>query len=99
MVPAMDLVKFEVGDRSVTGIKEASQNSSVYRNDIIGIENREAKLIAEAPETATERDRLAAENERLREALEVVRRSGAYHHLTGETKVLIDAALSPEASQ
>lgn len=56
MVPAMDLVKFEVGDRSVTGIKEAAQNSSVYRFDIIGINNREAALIAAAPETARQRD-------------------------------------------
>jgi len=34
--------------------------------------NRRAELIAAAPETATERDRLAAENERLKRALEFI---------------------------
>ncbi|GAN72145.1 hypothetical protein ASY01nite_14320 [Acetobacter syzygii] len=50
MVEAKNLLKFEVGDRSVTGVDEAKKNTSVYRTDICGIEAPDAHLIAAAPE-------------------------------------------------
>ncbi|GBQ90823.1 hypothetical protein [Gluconobacter albidus] len=50
MVEAKNLLKFEVGDRSVTGVDEAKANSSVYRTDIRGIAAPDAHLIAAAPE-------------------------------------------------
>lgn len=50
MVEAKELLKFEVGDRTVTGVTEARKNSSVYRMDIRGIAAPDAHLIAAAPE-------------------------------------------------
>lgn len=50
MVEAKNLLKFEVGDRSVTGVDEAKKNTSVYRTDICGIDAPDAHLIAAAPE-------------------------------------------------
>lgn len=50
MVPAANLVEFEVGDRSVRGFAEARKNGSVYRYDVIGIDAPDARLIAAAPE-------------------------------------------------
>ncbi|WP_453978599.1 hypothetical protein [Brevundimonas sp. Marseille-Q4549] len=50
MVPAADIVQFEVGDRSVRGFAQAKENESVYRFDVDGIDNADARLIAAAPE-------------------------------------------------
>ena len=50
MIPAKDLLKFEVGDRSVTGIDAAKKDGSVYRYDIRGIDCADACLIAASPE-------------------------------------------------
>lgn len=50
MVDAKDLLKFVVGDQSVTGVDEAKTNTSVYRTDIRGIAAPDAHLIAAAPE-------------------------------------------------
>ncbi|UEM07998.1 hypothetical protein JL101_035705 (plasmid) [Skermanella rosea] len=48
MIPAKDLLKFEVGDRSITGIDAAKMDGSVYRYDVIGIDCEDARLIAKA---------------------------------------------------
>lgn len=50
MVPAADLLQFEVGDRDVIGIKAAKANDSVYRYDIRSIAAADAHLIAAAPD-------------------------------------------------
>lgn len=50
LVPASDLLKFEVGDRSVTGYEAAKSDGSVYRYDICGIDCADARLIAAAPD-------------------------------------------------
>lgn len=50
MVPAADLVEFEVGDASVRGFEAAKTNDSVYRYDVVGIDNADARLIAAAPD-------------------------------------------------
>ena len=50
LVPAEKLLKFEVGDRSVTGVDGANANDSVYRLDIRGIDCADARLIAAAPD-------------------------------------------------
>ena len=47
---AKDLLKFEVGDPSVTGVAEARQNSSVYRLHIADIDHPDARLISQSPE-------------------------------------------------
>lgn len=49
LVPAKDLLQFEVGDRDVVGVKAAAENDSVYRLDIRGIDCADARLIAAAP--------------------------------------------------
>lgn len=49
LVDASELLEFAVGDRSVRGVKEAKENSSVYRLDVIGIDCADARLIAAAP--------------------------------------------------
>lgn len=49
MVPAAELVEFQVGDRTVRGFKEADKDGSVYRYDVSGIDNADARLIAAAP--------------------------------------------------
>ena len=49
MVDAKDLLKFVVGDKSVTGVDQAKANTSVYRTDIRGIAAPDARLIAAAP--------------------------------------------------
>lgn len=49
LVPASDLLTFEVGDRSVRGVKEARENTSVYRTNISGIDCADAHLIAASP--------------------------------------------------
>lgn len=48
-VPASKLLKFKVGDPSVTGYDEAKKDGSVYRYDIVGIDSPDAHLIAAAP--------------------------------------------------
>lgn len=50
IVPAADLVLFEVGDRGVRGFEQGKADESVYRYDVIGIDNADARLIAAAPE-------------------------------------------------
>lgn len=50
MVPAADIVQFEVGDRSVRGFTQAKEADSVYRLDVDGIDNADARLIASAPD-------------------------------------------------
>jgi hypothetical protein len=50
LVPAEGLLKFEVGDRAVTGYEEAREDDSVYRYDISGIDCADARLIAAAPQ-------------------------------------------------
>ena len=60
MVDAKDLLKFEVGDKSVTGVDEAKENSSVYRTDIQGIAAPDAHLIAAAPELYESLNELAS---------------------------------------
>lgn len=52
MVPAAELVEFEVGDGTARGFKEADKNPSVYRYDVSAIDNPDARLIAEAPTMA-----------------------------------------------
>jgi nucleotide-binding universal stress UspA family protein len=47
---AKDLLKFEVGDPSVTGVAEAKQNTTVYRLHISDIDHPDARLIAAAPD-------------------------------------------------
>lgn len=48
--PSSELLKFVVGDKSVTGVKQAKGDPSVYRYDIRGIDAPDAHLIAAAPE-------------------------------------------------
>lgn len=50
MRPAADLLTFEVGDGDAVGVEAARANSSVYRLDVRGIKNADARLIAAAPE-------------------------------------------------
>lgn len=50
MVPASDIVEFEVGDRDVRGFAAAKEDDSVYRYDVDGIDNADARLIAAAPD-------------------------------------------------
>ena len=49
MIDAKHLLKYEVGDRSITGVDEAKADPSVYRYDVIGIDNPNARLIASSP--------------------------------------------------
>ena len=50
MVPAKDLIKFEVGGLGVTGMDQAVKDGSVYRYDIKSLNCPDAHLIATAPE-------------------------------------------------
>lgn len=50
MVAAAALLKFEVGDKSVTGYVAAKADHSVYRYDVCGIDCADARLIAAAPD-------------------------------------------------
>lgn len=50
LVPASDLLQFEVGDRSIVGVTAAKADTSVYRLDVRGIDCADARLIAAAPE-------------------------------------------------
>lgn len=50
MTDAKDLLQFEVGDQSIVGIEVAKKDTSVYRLDVRGIDNADARLIAAAPE-------------------------------------------------
>lgn len=49
MVPAAELVEFQVGDGIARGFAAADKDQSVYRYDISGIDNADARLIAQAP--------------------------------------------------
>lgn len=59
LVPAADLLTFEVGDRSVRGVKEARENTSVYRTNISGIDCADARLIEASPMLYWALDRVA----------------------------------------
>ena len=59
MVPASELLQFEVGDRDVVGVAAAQANRSVYRLDVRGIDCADARLIAAAPELLAALDRLS----------------------------------------
>ncbi|WP_435018433.1 hypothetical protein TA3x_000407 [Tundrisphaera sp. TA3] len=50
MVPAKELVQFEVGNREVVGMTQAKSERSVYRHHVRGIAHPDARLIAAAPE-------------------------------------------------
>jgi len=50
MVPASELVEFDVGDRAVRGVKAALAAVSVYRYDVTAIDHPDARLIAAAPD-------------------------------------------------
>lgn len=50
MVPASELVEFEVGDGTARGFKQADKDGSVYRFDVSGIDNADARLIAASPD-------------------------------------------------
>lgn len=50
MVPASDLVAFEVGDKAVRGFKNAAADATVYRSDVSYIDHPDARLIAAAPD-------------------------------------------------
>lgn len=50
ILSAAALVEFEVGDRGVRGFEQGKADDSVYRYDVIGIDNPDARLIAAAPE-------------------------------------------------
>lgn len=50
LVPAKDLIQFEVGDGTAVGMEAAKADPSVYRFDIDGIDHPDARLIAAAPE-------------------------------------------------
>jgi hypothetical protein len=85
MVNAAELLKFEVGDRDVTGEKAARADGSVYRYDVIGIDNADAALIALAPTLASQRiadakqiAELEAENGRITNQRDYNRRLADY---------------------
>lgn len=59
LVPAANLLKFEVGDKSVTGFDAAKADDSVYRLDISGIACADAYLIAAAPEMLASLEKIA----------------------------------------
>jgi hypothetical protein len=50
MVDGAELLKFEVGDRDVTGVTAAKANSSVYRLDVIDIDHPDARLMIASPD-------------------------------------------------
>ncbi|MFT8953748.1 MAG: hypothetical protein ABF979_15940 [Gluconobacter sp.] len=50
LVDASELLKFEVGDKSIVGIEAARKDTSVYRYQVRGIDSPDAHLIAAAPE-------------------------------------------------
>lgn len=48
MHKASELCRYEVGDSGVIGAEQARTNSTVYRKDVSGIDNPDARLIADA---------------------------------------------------
>ena len=58
MVPAKELLQFEVGDKDVVGMTQAKQNGSVYRCHVRGIAHPDARLICHAPELYDELSRI-----------------------------------------
>jgi len=50
MIPASELVQFEVGDKAVRGFAEAKKAETVYRYDVVAIDHPDARLIAAAPD-------------------------------------------------
>lgn len=59
MVKASELLKFQVGDGTATGMEEAKADDGVYRYDVVAIDNPDARRIARVP--AMEEALLAAE--------------------------------------
>ena len=91
MVPADRLLRFEVGDQSVRGEKEARADGGVYRYDVRGVDCADARLIALAPQ-------LAAEVLELREALTTIVREYDPSDVSQDALTMHDiaaAALSP----
>lgn len=66
LVPAADLVTFEVGDKVSVGFDAAKEDESVYRYDVSGIDHPDARFIAECFELVPA---LLAERAALVEAL------------------------------
>jgi len=58
LVPASELLTFEVGDKDVRGVDAAKANESVYRLDINGIDCADARLIAAAPDLLAAAERI-----------------------------------------
>lgn len=50
MVPAKELVKFEVGDGKARGHEHGLDDPSVYRMDVLDIDHPDARLIVAAPD-------------------------------------------------
>jgi hypothetical protein len=50
MIPASELVQFEVGNKAVRGFAEAKKDATVYRYDVVAIDHPDARLIAAAPD-------------------------------------------------
>lgn len=50
LVPASDLVEFEVGDGTARGFGQGRDDDTVYRYDVSGIDAADARLIAAAPD-------------------------------------------------
>ena len=48
MLPSVEVLQFEVGDRDIVGYGAANKHGSVYRYDIEGINHPDAKLIQES---------------------------------------------------
>jgi hypothetical protein len=65
MRPAVEFLKFEVGNPEVTGFEAAQDDPSVYRYDIRDIDHPDARLIAAAPELAAVAKRYEAWEARL----------------------------------
>ena len=59
MVPAVDLLQFEVGNEEITGYADAKSDGSVYRYDIAGISHPDARLIVSAPDLFAFVERIA----------------------------------------
>lgn len=62
MAPALELAKFEVGNRDVLGYSEAKVDDSVYRYDIRDIDHPDAHLIAASPDLYSALERLVKEH-------------------------------------
>lgn len=85
MTNASTMLKFAVGDPSVTGMEEAEADSTVYRYDIVDIDNVEARLLVAARNAAPALlDRIEALETALRdiETMPLPKNAGSdAHHL------------------